>query len=339
MSTVWTKIQNVPSVIQRILPLNKYEFFACSFPRLQLDSTSNNCDAGILKYNSITHEWTRIMKYPENYESEWQVYTLDRVNNVIYLCDKDKRIIKFDLNTKTILEMQDLNDNCDVDNPFSIVISKRGVHFLTVKKHILLDHLNGSEVHTFEIPGIEAIIWPLMSVPMVTTYWEKDQTPKVVQFLDDCKWYICKISNTENLFASTIVRTTSRTHLIFIGGMDIKTQEAHSLIYFHDCKTRKLSQSNITLPLSLTSQIVTFSTPATPCVLMQAITTRDDTKDKILTYGFIRECYKIKSFKDTTKMPIYLMDYVFKWMCHETLHLFWLDEHWTIEVDKILSSD
>ena len=77
----------------------------------------------------------------------------------------------------------------------------------------------------------------------------------------------------------------------------------------------------------------------------QAILTRNKEFDDLLTFGYVHECYKMEKFKDMQVIPFYLIRFIGKWICCETIHLFTLHgdkdmtrKHWTIDVDKIMQS-
>ena len=51
-----------------------------------------------------------------------------------------------------------------------------------------------------------------------------------------------------------------------------------------------------------------------PEIAKQAIMMRNEVKVKILLHGFIKECYKNITFKDMTNLPLYLIDYILKFL-------------------------
>ena len=331
MSTAWTAVPKQPtSGIIQLLPLNKLEFIGMSAP------WKENGNQGIWKFNTINNEWINIMKYPENYPlTKIQSSTIDVKNNIIYsCCHKNYRIFGFNLNKKSMVDMGE--PMIDPDVFYHILFYQNKFHHFTWNLHYTS---NGAAIHTivdigyshYARNGDGQSIWPFVNVmenALVTTYCDYGKI-QIIKF-DDNKWYNTGIENCDNLYGSKIVETTTRDYWIFIGGRDFGSTSVRSLIHVYDIKNKKMNRSNITLP----SIINTSNIPENS---IQAIITRNESKENMLLHGFIKQCYKNVSFKNMTKLPLFMIDNILKFCCFERFDLVCLHSHWTIDVDEIIN--
>ena len=337
MSMNWSQVQNVPnSNLHQVFRLCRHEFIAMSYPNKR-----SGFDApGIFKFNTMRNKWTKIMEYPDDYQTIYHTSTMDIKNNIIYSSNADNKLIKFDLNTKQCIKWGFLNRQNQIHH--DILFFKNKFHYFTEKEHSLLD--GPSVIRLFKSNSGRSLLWPSVKVignEMTTALRRWDN--KVVQIVFnefDNRWDTLLIPIPNDLFATNIIQTTKGDYLLYIGGFNMDTQQRHNSICFWDTKRKKLNKSKINLPPSLTLELSTFllDEPILKGLVMPAIITRNKINDILLIDGFVRECYKHESFKNLTKLPIYMIDYILKWMCFETLHIIFRTRHWTIDVDKILNS-
>ena len=335
-ATTWTQAPTTlnPTLITQLLPLNDSEFIAMG----------SNYDA-IFKYNKISNKWTKIIKFPDNYLTNYHISTIDTKNNNIYTFTADNKLIIFNLNTKSIV----YTTSVDVTNfrrPFhEIFFYNQELHYFTPNQHLVY---NGSGFETVvnvrNNKKISTWVAKVMGNKLITTMSgigdDLTQT-KIIQYKND-KWRNTKIANCENVFCSTIVETTKGDYWIFLGGLDVNTNKPHNLIHVYDVKRNRLNRSSINLPSSWTQKgikLLTYSCdPMGLSAAMCPIIMRNNRNDKFLTYGFIRNCYKDQSFQNLQQMPRYLLDYIFHWVWMETMHLIWFVDHWIIDVDIIVNA-
>ena len=78
---------------------------------------------------------------------------------------------------------------------------------------------------------------------------------------------------------------------------------------------------------------------------MKIIITRNNRKENMVTFGFVNKCYKGKEYENIQHLPFYLIKFIERWVCYETLHLMTGSpddiakvNHWIIGVDKIIDS-
>lgn len=71
---------------------------------------------------------------------------------------------------------------------------------------------------------------------------------------------------------------------------------------------------------------------------MRSIAFDNEQKMGLITFGFIRNLWKNKAFKNMIYLPVYLIELVQIYAITEELHLFWGNLHWTIQIDDILNN-
>ena len=144
----------------------------------------------------------------------------------------------------------------------------------------------------------------------------------VIEFKDN-KWTDLKVENCQDLFASKTISTTTGDFIIFVGGWheEINNYQDHRLIFFYDVKNNKLIKSDIEAPEEEFTGLTL---------------TRNKDYEDVLTFGFIRKCYKMTNYSDLQALPFYLIKFIGKWVCYETIHLIARERHWTIGVDEII---
>ena len=335
----WTELDSVPhAYFAKLLSVNDHEFI-CIPSR---SSDDNNRDGknsdGIYVYNSIHNKWCKIINYPTNFETLRHSTTIDKKNQIIYIANGISKLYKIDLKTKTI---ELLSNNVNVGAFPGIILIKNKIHIIGARenyKHFLYDQDDDQlkEICDFadnDLMTSRSSIYLKSTQSAFTTVYYKDNPLDPVSIMEfkDNEWSDLNIKDCDGLHQSCILSTFHEDYLLIIGGVTDITFWIHANIFVYNIKNKKLMKSDIRSPF--------IGYP------FGAIT-KNDENDELLTFGFIRNCYKIFSlFNDVQIMPFYLMKFIQKWVCNEKLHLMLSKEydnkiktHWMINVDRIIGA-
>eukprot|EP01084_Bolivina_argentea_P177395 306772_1 len=97
-------------------------------------------------------------------------------------------------------------------------------------------------------------------------------------------------------------------------------------IFIYDIKFNTFRKSKVKLPKSDLDRC-------------NAVITNNKCNDELLTFGFIRICYKSNTFIKLQYLPVYLIQLIGKWVCYQNIHIIADNgEHWKINVDCIIAS-
>ena len=333
--TLWTELNNSPPPgwFATLLPLNDYEFMCIPVRWSYRKNSSGEYSHGIFIYNSIHNKWYKIINYSNNFITSTHSSTTDRKNNIMYIANCISKLYKIDLNAKIIKLLA---------HP-GLLLMKDKIHLIGAKriyKHLLYDQNVDKYklICNFKDNGIMAStssIYLTSTQTAFTTAYNRDNPMDPVSIMEfkDNKWSDLNIQNCDLLYQSCILSTLNQDYLLFIGGTTDIEFKIHDNIFVYHIKNKKLMKSDIKIPYK-------------GCPV-GAITTNDD-RDELLTFGFVRNCYKIFSLSDNVQpLPFYLIKFIQKWVCYENLHLIFVSKklhgykpttHWMIGVDIIINT-
>ena len=271
------------------------------------------------------------MDYPEDFQSDGHIATIDRKNKIIYILNNDSIFIKINVNTGTMEKI-----NCNIPRyQFPGLIYANGNIHVIGSKHITGNPLNmintkhyiyneeeraftegyDFKEETFPIP---IYLNKRKSIMAIT-----DDFPYPLIEYKDNVWQQIKI--TQEDFPGTTVVTPGQDLMIFL---QVRGFWTYNGIFVYNLNNGTIHKSKLYVPETFT---------ATSTI------TRNDERDEMLTFGFIRKCYKGNNFKAVQDLPFYLIKFISKWICFETVHFIGLKEngkhiHWEIDVDAIINS-
>lgn len=91
----------------------------------------------------------------------------------------------------------------------------------------------------------------------------------------------------------------------------------------------------------LVNQTTSFSPilcPSFDRIFSEVVYLHNDEYDYIVTNAFIHHCYQKKSLKKLQLLPVYLILCISKWFAAESVHFCTDNQHWKIDLDKLLFS-
>ena len=335
MSTVqkdWQLHQSCPiATFAKLLPYNHHEFLVVPHTSTTHRNIQPHSD-GVYKYNSIVKKWTKIMDYPKDFISTQHMATFDQQNKTIYLLNSMRNrgsLYKINLNSKQIDEI-----SCDIKcNRYPGIAFENGnIHIIGAEldnKHYIFHAKDKvfNEVHDFG---------PTPILPLDVSL-KKRKTLVALPRTGNVSMVAYKNNKWENMtayfgyfHALSTVCTQHQDFIILINKFaNVLTFEMTDNIFIYDLNNNTIKESAIRSPTMK---------------LSTSITTRNVERDSLLTFGFIRDCYRLTAFVAVQKLPFYIIKFIEEWVCFETLHLISIqgeaDEHthWSIDVDTIITS-
>ena len=138
------------------------------------------------------------------------------------------------------------------------------------------------------------------------------------------KWKKLDVKIPEAVAAFGIVITCDDRFVIILGGHTDHQRQVDD-IYVFDTKSDTFYKSKLKCPLKRR---------------YHAVITGDLSRDNLLCYGYIRQCYKMNQFKEMLLPlpPSEIIQLIIKWVFNEDIHLIaWLKgDHWKISAHEIL---
>lgn len=343
--------ETVCPVFQRLNKLNEHKFF----PKGHLVALNGNEFVFVLpytfdfqtiyKYNVANNQWTPVMSLEKDCIISGTVF--EQNTKTLYLSvhhvDEQKDICKQDL--------QSLDTERWAVRK-SLALSKKGEN---TKDHIVLF---GDEIHSLYIDDDE--IWhhfvvhkvsgdviqePLeihpklhtvykvsfvasrSSIVVVCGRWSRVGGPMIVEYsLTTKQWTVWKwarvVKKYYNSHGGWVVAMDGRYILSIGGRCDGHTTD---LIMIYDVERERCVESELKLPMKLD--------------FFQVVLMADQNRDELLTFGFVRGCYKAKEFRNMKLLPVPLIAHIGKCCAMEFIHLFKprpnLGFHYRVNVDEV----
>ena len=137
-------------------------------------------------------------------------------------------------------------------------------------------------------------------------------------------------------FGTNAITTFDDKYVFIMGvGKGEDEMDVFGEIYAFDTDENKCKECSIKWPWP------EFDNPMFPIMI------RDATRDKLLTFGYVNTCFKMKEFKDVQVLPHYLIQLITQWFVMEYAHIFagyrhdnmnQVHDHYTINVDDLIDS-
>ena len=318
MSSRWRMLQKPPSDDGTLVSLNSHEFIIV--PESKSTEKNNN---GLHKYNSILNKWTKIMDYPKDLISTSHYAAFDAKTKIIYICNDQSKLLRIDLNSKSI---ETTSANVYFGRFPGVVFTDDTLHVIARFEHFVFDASNNKFKLLHDSFDEKKLLSPHLaqSKSIITTMYNgNNKTVSVVEYKNN-KWIDLDIKNCDDSFASHIIESSAGDYIIFVGGMNITTYAMIPSIFVYDVKYKKLMKSDIP-----TAETESFT---------GLVLTRNKDNEDVLTFGFVRDCYKMKQLRNTQSVPFYLIKFIGKWICYEIVHMIGHERHWTIDMDEIVTN-
>ena len=306
----------------------------------------NSRSDGIYKYNITQNRYIKIMDYPKDFICPCHDAIFNEKKQLIYVMTEfgGKRrqnygkLFEFDLNKKRITclrirrcgrypAMLMINDQINVIGGYDETkhdIWKFDKNEAWPIKEIFnftefSDGLQGHRLIHIKSNGIVLLFGGENYHNIYDSLYQYSVSHKV--------WNKLNISMPKPLSHFGIVSTRCERYVIILGGIvDVLNYDVDDSddIFIYDTKNNSFSKSNVLCPKK---------------AAYHAIIINDMDHDEVLTFGYIRDCYKKDSFADLQVLPPHLIRFILNWVCYEYIHLIenqGIPDHSKINVDHIL---
>lgn len=286
--------------------------------------------AGIHKYNATTREWNKIMDYPSECITCHHLATIDDKNKTIYICNRNSNIsgsklVEINLSTKSI---KHTDCNFDFGALPGIVFENNNIHIVgglgQNRKHYILEK-NNTLIHDF---GSRVCAIDILKRTKSIIALKHSEDTSFMQYKNN-EWVDMKVQCGYLFGSLNVAITENEDYIILLQGTNSKTSQMEDTIHVYDLVNNKLSKSNIKAPGAGS--------------MATAVITRDMKQEEVITFGFVRWCYKGNDYKKTQELPFYLIKFIGKWLSCEIIHCIQVNGngrhiHYTMDVNKIIES-
>eukprot|EP01084_Bolivina_argentea_P251776 422425_1 len=330
----WNKLQSAPfNQFSTPLILNNNEFILVTAKWINWKTCSTNKGDGIYKYNIQTNQWIKIFNYNEEFFCAAHGATLVTPN--IYAYSWDCRLFAINLNNNKVETLSTTMP----PSSFPIILNINGKLHVSggastrYNGHSIFDIENKSLNEIRQIDAalqVQSLLW-IKSRHSIFLFGVKDNSLIMEEFsLCNNSWNRLNIyipSNfTTHLFYYNAVTTKNVDYCFIFGGYDLDSGSYGDNISILEVKTMKFRNCNIKCPKEGT---------------FHAVMVNNEYSDKLLSCGFINQCFNSSEFNNIQVLPHYLIKLIRTFVCTEFIHLLIEDEdgsHWKINVDDIICS-
>ena len=307
------------------------------------------------KYSITTNKWCKITYFTQYLNTKQRSNCFDGKNTIIYI-NNAPFLQKIDWKTNKIIQMNGLNlPQFYHLSPIRLLYK---LHYFDNSGICKWDYaIWNSENKTFEIKLFNDIkeinpymkrFWtlhlPKRNMMLFILGWQYEACDKVCCVyrirayctLND-KWTSLDIQLPKKFSSICAASSINEQYIFLFGGCEGFLISYLDDIFVIDLYAMTVRKSSIKCP-EATSRY-------------GAIVMNDNFKQKLMTNGFIRECYQDESYKTLRHLPYYLIDLVNQFYSIENIHLIrrpsWLcpikgkyeyGGHFTISVDDIINN-
>eukprot|EP01083_Nonionella_stella_P144561 451559_1 len=328
----WTNVSYPFSERSNALLINTNEFVILS--------VSNSIDhdlVGIHKFNTKTEEWTEIYQFDKSYGVNhkygkyldvWRTpWSIDTNTQLIYVCDGSFPFI-FDIQNKSLREIEtDLSLRTD-----SVLCIDNELHMIhdSGTKHVICD-VNTTQsrtIHEFGelgdgYEGYGFIHLKSKEVILMFGGWNSSSESfnTIYEFsLATSQWKKFDVELPHNLSHFGIASTENDEFVVLIAGWIDGCDESRHVMIF-DVNECKIFMSDAECPAG---------------GYCSAVVTGNRTRDKLLTFGFIGECFKLEQFVNVADLPADLMLVICGYVCTQEIHAIIGVAHYKIDLASII---
>lgn len=305
------------------------------------------------KYSATTNQWTKL----SNRVDVALGCTSGKRTNTIYTFNSESIIQKHSLKNKTLVLLAEYHpiNQLNFDRIAKILLIEDQLHLIGVDEggtgnggwyYAVMDNSAERVIkgplpirHTKHIIHFLSKAVFLQSKRSIIAYgMAQNGISMICEYsLASNEWIVRETSSLRPHFhgGPAIVVTSDERYIISCGEYEgFYHAPYHNSIVIYDVKKDTFTESDIKFP---------GSGDVGNAVLMA-----NPKRDELLTFGFVKQCFRDPLFKNMQNLPKYLIQMMAKWFCFETLHLFWnrprfdadseqdRSIHWKIDVDDIL---
>eukprot|EP01084_Bolivina_argentea_P034634 64122_1 len=311
----WTRLRNMNDDIISAVQTN--------------DSIAILCCKSIKYFNNRTKTWTDL-SFNSNTDETWSISrscrtktTFDYKNKRMYIYQLRKQKIHIlDLELKTAITfslphrdiVNVMDDECVIANNEFHIIGDNGHHVFN-KSSVTLDIKTKSELlkkvhyHTLVYLCSQKIIF-LIAEDIILSYCTKTNI-----------WSQLSIPLPNVLRLVSVVVTRDDKYIILLGGT--ARGSMCDSIYVLDVEKVKLFECSIKCPVSN---------------VVQTAILNDYKMEELISFGFVRDNWKNKQYKNILFPPFYLIKLIQSYYWKDEIHLFWTMFHWKIRIDDVLNN-
>eukprot|EP01084_Bolivina_argentea_P072619 131857_1 len=301
---------------------------------------------GIYKFNINKNKWIKIFDYDEKFMCNIWSSAYDNDNKLLYVCDPShsqsytSRILIFDLNTKTKVTITEEQ----FKQLFGFIMIEDKLHQIChmVSSNSEMENGNHYIYNATQQFNKITTFKPLEKLFFYGLIYLKSKKAVLLCgghkfgfvfqdsiFLFSCidsTWKELSIKIPLKLSGFGIVATTNEQYVIILGGW-CGGQLYSDHIFIYDTRNNTFSQSKIKCPVK---------------GMYRAIIMNNSNRDEVVSYGFMRDCYKSENFINVQLLPENLTKIICCYYCYEEVYLLkkcqctGTSEHWKISVDYIL---
>eukprot|EP01084_Bolivina_argentea_P271438 461866_1 len=296
--------------------------------------TKSTDHKGIYTYNSNTNKWNKNIQYDIKFESQMNSITYNKLRNTIYISTSNNELIELYLSTgditqetmKIILKQKEIGGATPVisiNNCIHILSKKRNTHYCLNLKNNILHKIHEFDKKSYEYLSEWIYLQKSRKLLVFDSKYEYCYELDVSVHIINLKWkkHIISFNSCKYLKYSTIVTILNEKKIILCGGAYGNQYKKTDQIFVYDVISKSFYMSTVRCP-----------NPG----YYQAISINDSKREELLTFGFIKKCYKENDYEDMTLLPHYLCRLITEFSSQQWVHLLTIGEHWTLPIDSIL---
>ena len=288
------------------------------------------CSNYLYRYDIAQDTWTKSIEYPRSsvnypeFESIYHSAAIDPEQNIIFIFNELGQLIELDLNTETFNESE--RGYHDGSHSFTLMIDGKchvfGGWGSVAKKHCIWNRETQTLDEISAISMIENMAWSnvhhmaqdkvlivAFGTDLLYTYSLESHIVEILPI----KW-------KHEVHFPCSVMTADKRYIINFGiahcPLLSEQRDEDPRIQILDLHTMTVSVSRVLCPLA--PQDGTFTGED----VRDAVIVSNKERDEVLVFGFIRHCWTSRKFEHLQAMPVYMMQMVAMWYCHEMVHVF-----------------
>eukprot|EP01084_Bolivina_argentea_P092450 166312_1 len=311
----WGNVSAVPIMIDsEIVKFNNKEFIAA------------HSTFGLFKYNIFDNKWRLFATYPiePNYNSQKAKLLIDHDNKQLYILSDDKHtLITFNTETKIFNKFDFKKIQLFVgDEAYapSLIMIKHKMNIINDNKICawdnnkhklkLVDKIN--LINDAYFGGYGSVYLSLkQSILFIggsCFHYPYEWTTNNMYLYNTNNGKVSKTNNTLPIPLAFFgyVLTRNQKYVVIFGGIIDDKQEKTDDIYILNTDMMTFRKSVIKCPCKDSFQAILFC---------------DEHREQIITFGFIRQCWKSKQFLTLQYPPNYICQLINQWFVDEYVHL------------------
>ena len=325
-SNQWDSLQHPsfdcisPSTYTNILLLNENEL-------LMFDGASDykGKQYALCKYNIKQNKWCKWLKYPQHLRTNYATGSLNHDGSKLYIFGEAGHVFKFDLRSGQVIKsIKPFHDGTHcrslfINGEFHIFggwMSLNAAHFIWNEEDQDLKRIHDfdEEIATEDLTLHSVMYLSSKNTVLIMPYISKSIYSYSLT-TNECVQLELNVDKVSKAWAYAVLTGDKRYVILF---------SIDKSIYTLNLDTFDITKSKIICP---------FTNLGAVCI-------GNDNQNKVLvTFGYIRQCWKMSQFAEVRELPIDIIGIIKAYTLFETIYI--LDaKHetfWSINVDKLLS--